>query len=236
MKNDGSVMDDYLRRFDQQYVRWLEKGEIDFSSRVIPVKESLEGQQWVLPSQQAIEIIRNYSYIALNSCVCRTHYQRCDKPREVCLVFDDYGKMFVDKGLARQINVEDAEKTLEAANREGLVHLSLYRPDHKLFALCSCCSCCCHDLQLVLKHGRTHLMIQGDYLAVNDDDACVNCGACVDRCVFGARIMNGDMFEYEQGKCYGCGLCLSVCPMNAIRLVRKETELAPRQIPAETAW
>ena len=235
MGNTGSAMDDWLRRFDQQYATWVDQGGIEHASRVIPVKESLESAKWVLPSQQALEIIKNSFFIALNSCICRSHYQRCDKPRDVCLLFDDYGKKIVDKGIAREITLEEAEKVLDAADREGLVHLSLYRPDHKLYALCSCCSCCCHDLQLLMKHGRTHLVAQGEYLAVNDDDACTNCGACVDRCVFGARVMEGYVLKYDPDKCYGCGLCLSVCPVNAISLALKDINLPSGQAPAEIA-
>jgi hypothetical protein len=39
------------------------------------------------------------------------------------------------------------------------------------------------DLQLLLKHGQDYLAARSDYGAVQDDEACV------DRCVFGARVM-----------------------------------------------
>ncbi|MFH1135705.1 MAG: 4Fe-4S dicluster domain-containing protein [Pseudomonadota bacterium] len=218
MTRDCSPMDEWLRTYDVKYKKWLAGGLIDFSSKVVPVGESLESRQWVLPTRQAMDIIKNATVIALNACVCRTHYRRCDKPRDVCLLLDDYARLALEKGPARKIDVEEAEGILTQANREGLVHLSLYRPDHKLYALCSCCACCCHDLQLLLKHGRTGLTAQSEFLSRTDEKACVNCGLCVDRCVFGARFMDEGVMTYDPAKCYGCGLCLTTCPSKAITL------------------
>lgn len=48
------------------------------------------------------------------------------------------------------IGLEEAAAVLKQADANGLVHLSLYRPKHSLYALCSCCPCYCHDLQLLV--------------------------------------------------------------------------------------
>ena len=225
MKIENSPMDEWLRRYDEKYKQWRSDKMIDFSSRVIPVKESLEGRQWVLPTQQAAGIVAGSSVIALNSCVCRTNYGRCDNPRDICLLLDDYAQMALDKKFARAIDVEEALVVLDSANQHGRVHLSLYRPDHKLYALCSCCACCCHDLQLLLKHGRTNLTAKSEFLSKTDAAACSNCGICADRCVFGARFMDGVELKYDPDKCYGCGLCLTTCPCGAITL-EPQTRLA----------
>ena len=45
-------MDKFLKSFSDKYDKWREEGGFEFSSKVIPVKESLVAQQWVLPGEQ----------------------------------------------------------------------------------------------------------------------------------------------------------------------------------------
>lgn len=91
-------------------------------------------------------------------------------------MLNETSDLYVEKGEARRISELEAVEILKAANQAGLVHLSLYMPDHEIFALCSCCSCCCHDFQLVQKLGRKDLMVWPEYVAIIDDDLCSDCG------------------------------------------------------------
>lgn len=133
----------------------------------------------------------------------------------VCLLLNQYGRTFIDKGLSREISFEESMSVLKTANERGLVHLSLYRPDHELYALCSCCSCCCHDLQLLLDFQQDVLVARSDYVAETDMDQCTHCGECIQRCSFKARIRENDEMVYNVQKCYGCGLCVTTCPVGA---------------------
>jgi len=212
-------MDDFLKPRYEDYTQWLESGRIKYSSKVIPIKESLEHAQWILPTGQVLEILKNAETIALTRCVCRSHYQRCSNSVEVCLMLDKYGRIEIEKGDGREITLDEATSVLKKANEEGLVHLSLYRPDHQLYALCSCCPCCCHDLQLLMNYGQEVLVSHSDYVAETDMDQCVHCGDCADRCHFKARTFeNGEMI-YDPQKCYGCGLCATMCPADATAMV-----------------
>jgi len=208
-------MDDFLKERIEKYDRWLGEGKISFSSKVIPVGQSLEGKQWVLPTEQALNIVRNASTVALKKCLCREHYSRCDNPLDVCLVLNDFGDKFVADGTARPISISDAADVLQEANDHGLVHLSLYMPDHQVGALCSCCSCCCHDLQIVKLTNRKDLMVRSEYVASTDPDTCTQCGDCVERCLFGARVLVDEQMKYDSTACLGCGLCVTVCPVQA---------------------
>jgi Pyruvate/2-oxoacid:ferredoxin oxidoreductase delta subunit len=160
--------------------------------------------------------------MALQKCECRTHYKRCDKPLEVCFLLNDVADKFVAKGLARQVSLAEATDVLRKANESGLVHLSLYMPDHEVFALCSCCSCCCHDLQIVKLFERADVMARSEYVAAMKTDACINCGKCVERCAFGARVLQDEQMEYNAAHCLGCGLCVTSCPVDA-------TSMQPRK-------
>ena len=208
-------MDSFLKSFSDKYGKWREEGDFEFSAKVIPVKESLVAQQWVLPGEQVLEILKNARSFALADCICRTHYARCDRPRDVCFLIDELSDKVVGHNKARRLTLAEASEVLKKADEHGLVHMTLHMPGRKIYALCSCCACCCHDLQLILDHGRRDLVVRSDYVAVSDRERCTNCGKCIERCVFGARSLLGDVMEYNAGDCRGCGLCVSVCPEKA---------------------
>lgn len=51
-----------------------------------------------------------------------------------------------------------------------------------------------------------------------DYDLCVDCGICMDRCYYHSISQNGGRYEIG-ASCRGCGLCSTVCPEAAIRVV-----------------
>ncbi len=214
--------DPFLKSRVAKYDQWLEKGQISYSSRVIPVSESLDAHQWVLPTEQVMEILRGAESVAVQNCECRTHYQRCDHPLEVCFLLNRTGDQYVAKGEARHVSLTEAAEILKKANQSGLVHLSLYMPDHEVFAICSCCSCCCHDLQITRLLGRKELMVRSEYVAFTDLELCINCGDCVERCPFDARAYQGEQLTYHPAKCMGCGLCVTVCPVEATTMIVRQ--------------
>ena len=54
--------------------------------------------------------------------------------------------------------------------------------------------------------------------AVVDKEKCVGCGRCVDVCPVEAIKVEEGMAIIEGEKCVGCGACTSECPCEAIRL------------------
>jgi len=216
MKNEprDEELEARLARYDQ----WMVEGRIPTSSKVIPIKESLCGLQWVLPTQQMLEILRNARSYALANCLCRTTHKRCDNPLEVCFYINDVADQKVEQGAARHVSLEEATERLRLANQHGLVHLTIYNPEQHVFAVCSCCECCCHDIQFLKKYGRPDLIAHADYVAEVDTESCTQCGTCVERCVFGARRHEDGSVVFEKDKCYGCGLCVTTCPSGATRM------------------
>jgi uncharacterized Fe-S center protein len=217
--------DAYLEERLTQYGAWLREGRIPFSSKVVPIREALDIRQWVLPTEQVIEFLRSARSFALTACTCRSHYQRCDNPLEVCFLLDDAADQAVADYTARPVSLEEATVVLRQANERGLVHLTIYEPEHRVGAVCSCCSCCCHDLQFLQVYGRGDLIVHSEYVAQTDLEACTQCGACVERCAFGARVWQGDRLSYDAGACYGCGLCVTVCPAGATVLTLRSASL-----------
>ncbi len=221
--------DEFLAKRSSDYDEWLKDGKIPYSSKVIPVNQSFSADHWIMPSEQVLEFLRNARSFAVADCLCRTHYKRCDKPLEVCFYLNDFADKVVASGRARTISLQEAAERLKMADEHGMVHTTLNRPDQYSYAICSCCSCCCHDLQLMLEYGRDDLVVQSTYRARTDMSRCTHCGACVERCFFQARGMDGERMSYSPEKCYGCGLCVSVCPEEATVMelrVCPETNLA----------
>ncbi len=211
--------DEELEKRMHTFDGWVKEGKIPSSSKVVPVQQSLESLQWVIPTQQVLEILRNSRSFALAKCLCRTKHKRCENPLEVCFYTNDVADKMVKQGAARRVSLQEAVTALKLANQHGLVHLTIYNPEQHVYALCSCCECCCHDIEFMQKLGRPDLVAHADYVAVVDTDACMQCGVCGERCVFGARSGEPGAMEFQQDKCYGCGLCVTTCETNAIRMV-----------------
>jgi len=224
MKKEKYTNDLFLDKRIGNYDKWLSNGQISSSSKVIPVSESFSAKQWVLPTEQVMEILSNANSVAVQDCECRTHYKRCDKPLEVCFLLNKVGDKFVSKGEARYVSLTEITDILKIANENGLIHLALYMPNHEIFALCSCCSCCCHELQIVKLTERKELMVHSEYIASTDAAACIHCGECVDRCFFEARIFDDNHMKFYPEICLGCGLCVDICPVDATEMVLRNSQ------------
>jgi Pyruvate/2-oxoacid:ferredoxin oxidoreductase delta subunit len=221
---NGEPKTTYIEKRLARYDRWVREGKVPFSSKVVPVGESLAAQQWVVPTEQVIEFLRNARSFALINCECRTRYQRCDNPVEVCFLINDAADACLAQGIGRRIPLKEAAAKLRQANERGLVHLTVYNPDQYVYAVCSCCSCCCHDLQFLKVFGRDDLVAYSEYVAWTDMGACIHCGDCVERCVFEARVWKDGRMTYNPDACYGCGLCVTICPVDATAMQRRSEQ------------
>jgi len=211
-KPEDHYLGERLKRID----KWKKERKIPNSSKVIPIQEAFSSKQWVLPMEQVMEILRNARVFALTDCECRTHYKRCKNPVEVCLLINDAADIYISQGKAKLISLKEAMKRVKIANDSGLVHLTIYNPEQYVYAVCSCCTCCCHDLQFLKLYGRGDLISHSDYYAKTDMDLCTHCGKCIERCIFDIRIWEDNHMKLNEKGCYGCGLCVPTCPVKAI--------------------
>ncbi|MBE3120072.1 MAG: hypothetical protein IMZ50_15120 [Candidatus Atribacteria bacterium] len=210
--------DEHLLAILEKYDGWMREGKIPYTGKILPVREACRSQQRILPTQQAIQILRNARTFALAECTCRTHYQRCDHPLETCLLINDMADAWVEASKAQRISLEQTEEVLRKANVHGLVHQTAYNPEQYIWAVCSCCSYCCYRLQILRQFGRDDLVVRSDYVAVQEETRCNDCGLCVPRCIFSARQMVGGELVYQRERCFGCGLCVTAYPEEAISL------------------
>ena len=95
--------DPWLEERLDRYDTWVREDRIPFSSRVVPVRESVETRQWVVPTERVLDLVRNARSFVLIDCDCRTHYQRCDHPVETCLLINDAADAVLERGIGRRV-------------------------------------------------------------------------------------------------------------------------------------
>jgi MinD superfamily P-loop ATPase len=77
------------------------------------------------------------------------------------------------------------------------------------------------DLHLILKPDiRKTMEFSGMKVPLKDAEKCVECGECRDACRFDA--INDD-FDVRIIDCEGCGVCVYVCPEDALTLVDRKS-------------
>jgi electron transport complex protein RnfB len=225
------------KEFCQMFEEYLPYFGISLASvktkqlRVIPVESAVNTLHSVAPYNQVRELIRQQELIGVAECICRKEQKllghECDRPKETCLVFGEFGKFYFDNQWARQITVEEAMNILDLAEASGLV---LSPPNaQELVAICCCCPCCCPTLKAVKLVSRSKYVTVSYYHAKIAPDLCLSCGLCVDRCQVDAIKERDEHFEIINEKCIGCGLCVNTCPEQAISLTEKpKMEPPPR--------
>jgi ferredoxin len=189
----------------------------------LPVNISITGQQKVLSLKELEEILRNAKVISQNECSCRSKFGHCIEPMDGCISIDEVALEDIEKYGDKQITVDEALAAFKRTYDAGLVHMVyIFEGQDKIGRICSCCSCCCHSLSAAIRFGYDDHVFSSKYIATQDNDKCMSCGMCAERCQFGARELVGEELEYSEKKCFGCGLCIETCSNDAIELVERE--------------
>jgi len=190
----------------------------------LPIYEEIQLNNTVLNLDSVKRYLTRADKIAVMPCSCRTKRGPCQHPVDTCLTLNDAAEMFVKNGRAHEVSAAEALKIVEMAHKAGLVPMAYIRTDtprpEGVNFICNCCSCCCGPLGVNLKLGKQVHLLKSIATTTTDESTCISCGACVDRCHFGARKIVDGKLEYDKDLCFGCGLCASVCPTKAISLIQ----------------
>lgn len=203
--------------------------------KVIPMEENIEAETVLLPYQQLEHSVRAARKLAVTDCVCRKEAallgEGCDHPMETCLSFGAAAEYYIDSGLGREIDADEAIKILKEADESGLIHAGANSVH--LSNICNCCPCCCAALKAITKKGSYRQRhFNAVFEAVVNEEECTACGECLDRCPVGA-IEVEDNAVVDRDKCLGCGLCATTCPTEAISLIPREDGQQPFNNVAE---
>jgi H+/Na+-translocating ferredoxin:NAD+ oxidoreductase subunit B len=207
--------------------------------RAVPIEKEipLSGQQ-IHPYEKVKDLILSTKKKALTTCFCRHEYElldkACDKPKDVCMVMGNMSDFAVERGFARLASDEEMLMALDRAEEAGLVHTTSNTIESAGF-MCNCCGCCCGVLGTITKLNIPGAVAHSHYIVAHDEDACIDCGDCVDRCQLHALTMSDEKLNVDLQRCIGCGLCMSACESDAIKLERRKDDdiLEPYKNPME---
>jgi NAD-dependent dihydropyrimidine dehydrogenase PreA subunit len=230
----------FLPHLDQEAAELMEQyihetnGEITGNGlsihRVIPVQESIDFEMEIFPYEKASDLINKAKSWGVRDCICRTQKaligDPCDHPVESCMVFGFVEGAFDNSEVDRAITKEEAFQILHEAEAAGMVHTTGNYQEHN-FYICNCCTCSCGILRTVAEFNNSTAVTKSDFEAVVDQDLCLVCGDCLERCQFNALDLGDTSLLIDSENCVGCGLCVSVCPENALFLVRRRDGEVP---------
>jgi NAD-dependent dihydropyrimidine dehydrogenase PreA subunit len=229
-----------LPRLDREFVEMNEEfyksfgkqffGRTPQMMQTLPIEQELTADQEALPYEKVSTLIESSQSFLVNECICKKEQEMmenpCDRPLEVCLALAPVPGVFDDSPRGRVITRDEAYKLLDECEENGLVHLTSNFQNGR-FYICNCCGCCCGVLRGINDLGiPATQVINSQFYAEIDSEECTECGICAEeRCQVNAIDEDDDgAYVIAPEKCIGCGLCITECPTEAIKLVRRPAE------------
>ncbi len=234
---------DLKRELAEMVAQYFEEGfdvamqnGADYFLRTIPVNRSIDTTRHVASYDDAVEILKSKPKIVVTDCICRKRVavveEGCGKPMEACFMFGSMGQYYLDRGIGREVSLEEAIGILGNCREAGLVTQPATSQNPS--GMCNCCGDCCGVLRALNKHPKPAEIVFSNYTATVCGDECSGCEICLERCQMRAIDMNADnVAEVNGDRCIGCGLCVTDCPEEAIKLIPKPGT-AYREPPPDT--
>ncbi len=227
-KEFAEMMDEY---FQEKFNDAIVEGASNFL-RTVPIQQSVSVTHKVAAYEDACELLRKASQIVVAECICRKAQnlldKGCKKELEACFLFGSMGQFYLDNGMGRLVEREEAVQILLKAQEQGLVTQPAAAQNPQ--GMCNCCSDCCGVLHAVNMHPKPAEIVFSNHFAEVEAEECTGCENCLDRCHMGAITITDDLIaEINRDRCIGCGLCVATCPTDAMKLVAKSEE--ERKVP-----
>jgi ferredoxin len=203
---------------NQENLKEMEKlVEENHGGQVIPLEDAVK----------AVELAEGHECV-LVPCYCRQYTGGIE--RMTCLWFYPVTRLVAESRQWEKhllLSKEEAIEHLQQFDREGMVHLIEWGPVPIPLVICNCQWPYCWALRARLNYNVRNQPLKGEYLATVNPDSCDGCEGrppCLARCQFGALryIPEDEKVLVNLSQCFGCGVCRTSCPHQAISLLEKE--------------
>lgn len=199
--------------------------------RYLPVPGSMSTLQSAWPSDMLEEILEPYDVFSIAHCQCRVVTELagrgCGKPTLNCVGIGPMAQSLIDHGFMRPADRKEVIEAKREAEQNGCVTWMMNSRDSSQGNIsCSCCGCCCHGLRTINEFSAPGLISKPHFVPRKNESLCNDCGKCAATCPMDAwketgteaKKGEGKKYEFEAGRCIGCGLCVSACKPGALEL------------------
>ncbi|MFX1418122.1 MAG: 4Fe-4S binding protein [Promethearchaeota archaeon] len=200
--------------------------------RTIPVEKSIEFEHNVSNFDDIVKVLdTSEGPFAIMNCVCRQVKDLLGDPCKVT----NRREVCMASGILAQLIIDERrgrsitkEEALEILRKNQEEGLVIQPDNSQIFSfVCSCCSCCCENLSKYVLLPNPAAVVIANYYAEVDPDLCTGCGTCVDICPMKAIKLKNDISSIKRKRCIGCGNCVAKCPSEAIKMVKRERQFTP---------
>lgn len=219
---------------EEKYYKRYESSDAGTSlTRIVPIEASVDHQSLISNYEEIHGIIDScFGPIVITDCPCRNRTENlgireCTDEFPIegsCFQVGLFGKYFLRRGEGRELSREEAHELVDKLAKLGLVFTvaNSKSPMHQV--ICCCCTCCCAMLRGMTRFEdkNENCTAKSNYISKVNQDLCIGCGKCAERCPFEAIKIENEKSVVESNKCYGCGVCAVTCPTEAIKLHREE--------------
>ena len=182
----------------------------------------------ILDHERATHVINSSQHIGIGVCYCRHKMEHvgkdCDAPKEICMTFGNVADSLIRAGYARKVEKKECLDLLEVAYQHNLVQIGENSQNSVSF-ICNCCGCCCEALLAAKKFDTSATIATTSFLPQVNHDKCTACGVCVDVCPMDALSFVDGRLILDEDMCLGCGVCVRNCAFEALTLIEKKTRM-----------
>ena len=210
--------------------------------RIVPAYKSIKDLPNVLPYENFHELLKAQETIAVVPCSCRTRTtsvdEHCEHTSEEerwnCLQFGRSADYVKHRDSGTQLMIDEALELCDKIEDEGLLHMWANNTNMLgITTSCQCCRDCCMDYvpMDIIEESIGNVWEKSRFEAYVDQDKCIGCQDCVDRCMFDAiEMIKPDISKtgkkskkmkavVDPEKCWGCGVCVVGCDkVNALAM------------------
>ncbi len=194
--------------------------------RVIPAYQSVKDIPGISPFDDAREILKAASPIAVVPCACRHQSRHTRTALQTCLQFGRSAEYAIVRGSGKQVSFDEAMKVLEKAEEDGQVHTWPNAQTLSYGVMCNCINDSCVFWTPIIQSGMSPLKraAQSRFEIRINQELCTGCKVCVSRCQFNAiemvKVAGTKKLKavVHPDKCGGCGVCVIKCKPKALRM------------------